>query len=143
MINKKEKKPDLFLLRTKKAKYERLPIIKSYIRYSLTSKEEKEGIEKEWADYYTEVRKSWAYERFLAQRDAFKKGDIKTVKDLATDAHQQVEDQEWFVKKPTSVEPDATFHDQRVFEYKKLCWEISVEEKRLKDDLEFGSASNY
>ena len=133
MYKKEEKKVELSTLKDKRLQYERLPSVKAYLAFQYMNPAQKMIVEKEWEEYYAEVAKSWAYERFIGQRDAFKKHDLQTVKDLARDAHQQLESQEWMVKKPTSPEPASLSQRQRVLEYRRICWEIYAEEQRIKN----------
>lgn len=85
--------------------YDNHPIVKAWKEFIALPYANQMKIRSQWEEYYKAVRSTYAYERFLIQKDALKAGDIGTVKGLAEEARQQRINEDWELQMPTGTDP--------------------------------------
>jgi hypothetical protein len=66
----------------------------------------KELLRGAWVKYYEAVKNTRSYKRWQEQREAYKKGDMATVKMFASEAKAQLLEEGWELKQPSSQDPD-------------------------------------
>jgi hypothetical protein len=67
-----------------------------------------------WQDYYIQVRTTRAYKRFVEQKDAMRRGDLKKVKELAQEAKKDRLNENWEIAKPKFPDPVIDRRNKKV-----------------------------
>lgn len=81
------------------------PMVKKWKEFLRLPYSQQQKIRQEWDQYFKDVRDTIAYARFQDQKQAFKEGDFKRVKELAEEARQQMIDNDYQLKMPDGIDP--------------------------------------
>lgn len=97
-------------------------VIEDWNTYKSMTNMEKLSLHNQWDKYFEEVKDTTAYKRWQAQKEAFSKGDLKTVKDLADHAkNSTILD----LKKPPLQDPKYLNANQYVRLYESFKNELA------------------
>lgn len=111
-LTKKQVKDKLNYLQLKKNKLETdNQTVKRMLIFNSLPQGEKNKIAEEWEGYYKVIKNSRSYERYCTQRDAFKRGDMARVKELAQEAKEEREQKTDWIPKPSSINPNEFSRD--------------------------------
>lgn len=114
---------------------ERQKLVKQFMEYIKLPRTEQVRIWNKWEQYYKDVRKTVIYAMYQEMKSAFKKGDIKRVKELQAEIKQMRLDKVYpELPKPYHIEPQELSHDQDVIRYRIVLYEIN---KIASSPLEF------
>lgn len=107
-----------------KNRLEKKSEIKQWLEYQGLSSIEKAAREKEWDKYFDNVRNTKSYKRYGKISQLINQGRTADVKEWSKKAREQLEKDEWEIKKPAGVDPKWLRSNQTVSQYRKIMNEI-------------------
>ena len=130
-VSKKSLENRLNFWETKKVQLENVPIIKALLEFEKLPQEEKQKVFDEWNDYYQMVNTTKAYRRYEMIREAFEKGDLSRVKEIALVSRKALEQNKIEIVKPRGIDYEGTNNCYKFNLYKQSLSKIS----QLKNEL--------
>lgn len=130
LISKRQLKNNFLYYTAQRIEAEKDKVIKKVIAFNAMPYSERKRSHDEWDEYFEKVKKTRACKRFFKQREAGR--DFATVKELATEAREQREADDWELVEPYSPNSELLLHSMEWYKYRGLLGKIEETKEELK-----------
>jgi len=130
-LSKKALREGLEYWEVKKAQLENHPLVKSILEFEELPEGERQHRLDEWNNYFEMVRTTKAYQRFKMSKDAYHRGDMATVKEVAKVSRKAMEQNKTELVKPEGIDYEGERNSNEFNLYKQALGKIKFFKKEL------------
>ena len=138
-LSKKALREKLEYWEVKKQQLENHPTVKALLEFEELPEGEKQHRLDEWNNYFEMVRTTKAYQRFKIAKDAYRKGDMARVRDIAKVSRKAMEQNRTELIKPKGIDYEGERNSYDFGLYRQALGKI----KSIKNELAKRGESYY